>query len=97
MQAEGAHIDIASDGAEGVEKASSKFYDVVLMDMQMPVLDGIEATKQLRAQGYGRPIIALTAHAMEEERRKTFAAGCTDHLTKPVNRQKLISVLARYR
>ena len=97
LQAEGAHIDIASDGAEGVEKASSKFYDVVLMDMQMPVLDGIEATKQLRAQGYGRPIIALTAHAMEEERRKTFAAGCTDHLTKPVNRQKLISVLARYR
>lgn len=97
LVAQGAEVEFAENGLVGIEKAIEKAYDVVLMDMQMPVCGGLEATQKLRQQGYDRPIVALTAHAMEDERRKAFAAGCTDYLTKPINKEKLISVLERYR
>ena len=71
-------------------------FDVVLMDVQMPILDGHEATKKLRQLKYAQPIIALTAHAMKEEREKCFESGFTEFLTKPIQRALLIEILARY-
>ena len=89
----GAHVDVASNGSEGVEKALTGNYDAVLMDIQMPVLDGYQATQQLREQGYETPIIALTAHAMAEERERSLQAGCNDHLSKPVEFNNLVDHL----
>lgn len=88
-------VDIANNGVEGVEMAELNNYDVILMDMQMPVLDGYAATKQLRQDGYTKPIVALTAHAMLEERTKTLESGCDAHLTKPINLRLLIDTIAR--
>lgn len=96
LKNEGAEVDLATDGIQVVERAQSKDYDVVLMDIQMPNLGGLEATAQLRAKGYRRPIIALTAHAMEEERRKALRAGCNDHMSKPLNFRELVRKLTAY-
>ena len=91
-----AKVDIAPDGARGVELALSEDYDVVLMDVQMPVMDGITAVRKLRAAGYSKPIIALTAHAMKEERDRCLRAGYTDFLSKPISREDMIEVLVKY-
>lgn len=89
----GAVIDVANNGEEGVNKALNNEYEVVLMDIQMPYVDGYQATSRLRSAGYKKPIIALTAHALVEEREKCLKTGCTGHLTKPINRQQLIESL----
>lgn len=96
LKSAGAQVEIASDGKEGVQKALAGHFDVVLMDIQMPLLDGYEATSQLRLKGYKTPIIALTAHAMKEQKDRCLRAGCTDHLSKPVDRRKLIAELAKF-
>jgi PAS domain S-box-containing protein len=89
----GAIVEIANNGNEGVDKALNNEYEVVLMDIQMPFKDGYQATSELRSKGYQKPIIALTAHALVEEREKCLRTGCTSHLTKPINRQQLIESL----
>lgn len=84
-------VETANNGEEGVQKALSADYNVVLMDIQMPVLDGYAAFEKLKAAGYNRPIIALTAHALIEEKEKAIKLGFFDYLTKPVNRHSLVS------
>jgi PAS domain S-box-containing protein len=92
----GAAIDIASDGAYGVEMAMSGQYDVVLMDVQMPIMDGITAVRKLRSLGNDLPIIALTAHAMKEERLRCLEAGYTGFLSKPIQRSDLVEALVKF-
>ncbi len=91
-------VESASDGAEAVEMCTRLHFDLVLMDISMPVLDGVGATKQI-SQYLGSnapPIVALTAHAGEDERARFLAAGMVDHLVKPVTSAKLGGVLGRY-
>lgn len=92
----GCKIDIAKNGLLGVEMAQNNDYDIVLMDIQMPEIDGYEATKRLRQNGYAKPIIALTAHALNEERDHALNSGFTDYLTKPILRESLIATLKKY-
>lgn len=89
----GAELDLASDGAQALERARARSYDVILMDLQMPVLDGYGAVRALRASGYGGCIIALTANALVEDRQKSIALGCDDHVAKPISRQRLVDVV----
>ena len=96
LKKRGALVEFASDGEEGVKKALGSLFDVVLMDLQMPILDGYGATKKLRKLGYAQPIIALSAHAMEEERKKTKEAGCNAHITKPLSINLLVKTLSPY-
>ena len=92
LRKKGFEVDMAVDGAEGVEMARRGAYDIVLMDMSLPVIDGWEATRQLRAVPETRdvPVIALTAHAMATDRDKALEAGCDDYDTKPIELQRLL-------
>lgn len=87
----------ANNGREGILKAFDSDFDVILMDIQMPEMDGYEATQRLRQGGYKKPIIALTAYALNEEREKAIRAGFSDYVTKPIQREKLIATLNKYR
>ncbi len=89
----GFEVEIAIDGKQGVEMAQAGTYDLVLMDMSLPEIDGWEATRQLRATGETQnlPIIALTAHAMAGDREKALEAGCNDYDTKPIELPRLLS------
>ena len=100
LEEAGCLMDVASDGAQAVEKVShslEKPYDLILMDIQMPVMDGIEATKAIRALSDPRlaniPIVAMTANAFEEDRQRVLSAGMNGHLGKPINVDKLFSTL----
>jgi two-component system cell cycle response regulator DivK len=88
----GYEVDIAVDGRDGVRKALGGGYDLVLMDMSLPEIDGWEATRRLRADPITRslPIIALTAHAMAGDREKAIEAGCDDYDSKPVEFPRLL-------
>jgi len=88
----GYEVVMATDGQEGVAMASSEKPDLILMDMSLPVIDGWEATRQVKADDATRaiPVIALTAHAMSGEREKCLAAGCDEYDTKPVEFNRLI-------
>lgn len=94
----GHKIDLAENGEVAVEKFVSGQYDLVLMDMQMPVMDGYDATRAIRKWESDQaveatPIIALTAHALKEDTQKSLDAGCTDHLTKPLKKKRLMEVI----
>lgn len=92
----GAIVDIADNGKDGVEKTLDGNYAVILMDIQMPVMDGYQATSLLREKGYDGPIIALTAHALKEERERCLKVGYTEHMTKPIDRKLLIKSVAQF-
>jgi signal transduction histidine kinase/DNA-binding response OmpR family regulator/HPt (histidine-containing phosphotransfer) domain-containing protein len=91
-------IDVAENGAEAVEKVRGKKYDAVLMDMQMPVMDGVAATKKIRSdpQFQTLPIIAMTANVMASDREKCIEAGMNDHIAKPIDPDELFTVLLRW-
>ena len=97
----GATVKVVPDGRQAVEEAlaaeaAGTPYDVILMDMQMPELDGYGATSKLRLSGYARPIVAITAHAMAGDRERCESAGCDGYLTKPVNRAHLVATVAHF-
>ena len=92
LERKGFQVVLAVDGKEGVEMAAAHAPDLVLMDMSLPVLDGWEATRRLKAEPATRhiPVIALTAHAMSGDRERALAAGCDDYDTKPIELPRLL-------
>ena len=97
----GLKLEFAPNGKIAYEKALAAAqrgtpFDLILMDVQMPVMDGFEATLQLRGKGYRGPIIALTANAMDRDRSKCLSAGCNDFVTKPIQMEKLFKAIGRY-
>ncbi|WP_413292918.1 ATP-binding protein [Bdellovibrio sp. HCB185ZH] len=91
----GAIHESAYDGREAVEKALNGDFDIILMDLQMPKMDGHSAARELRQQGYAKPIIALTAHALRGEREKCLAGGFNEYITKPIDKATLLGALNR--
>ncbi|TWT96069.1 Sensory/regulatory protein RpfC [Botrimarina colliarenosi] len=93
----GAEVEMANNGQEGVDAALACDFDAILMDMQMPVMDGYTAASRLREANYGGPIIALTAHAMMGDEQRCLDSGCSDYLTKPIEAPRLMAKLAALR
>lgn len=90
LRRRGFDVIVARDGAEGVEMACRERPDLVLMDLSLPVIDGWEATRQIKAAVSGIPVIALSAHAMAGDGERALAAGCDDYDTKPVDLPRLL-------
>ena len=101
LEKQGASVVEAADGSEAIHRIRQSELvrdelDLIVMDMQMPVMDGYEATRQLRASGFDKPIVALTAHAMRGDRDKCINAGCSEYLTKPLDARKFVNLLATW-
>ena len=95
LESGGACAALVENGRDAVDRALRESYDVVMLDIQMPTMDGYQAVKALRIQGYARPIIALTARALTSERDESFRCGFDVHLTKPIPRKHLFESLRR--
>jgi CheY-like chemotaxis protein len=93
----GFEVLLAEDGARGIEVAQASLPELILMDMDLPVIDGWEATRRLKADAATRaiPVIALTAHALQSDCDRAFAAGCNDFATKPIEFNVLLDKIAR--
>lgn len=97
---QGAEVTLAADGAEGLQATQNKAaagssFHLILLDMQMPVMDGYALARRLRDSGYTRPIVALTAHSEDKERARCIEAGCDDFVTKPLPPEALIEAVLR--
>lgn len=92
----GVTVDIANDGKQAIAKARQYDYDLILMDINMPVMDGRAATRYLRREGYETPIVALTAAVLEEEVKLAMESGMDGFLGKPIVRQQLQETLEKY-
>jgi len=95
LEQAGFTVETAADGAEAVEKAQTGNFEMIFMDIQMPVMDGLEAARQLRRKGITTPIIAVTAHIFDEDRTMCLRAGCDDYISKPFERDTLLETMAR--
>ena len=96
LEAEGAEVDTVEDGALALEAVSKKKYDLIFMDMRMPNMDGLESTRKIRAFGFDRPIIALTANAFDDDRNACFDSGMNDFMTKPVSAEELSEMVRNW-
>ncbi len=96
LEVEGMYVSTACDGKEGLKKALSETFDVILMDMQMPVLDGLSATQALRKKNYSKPIVALTAFSVTDESQRLSEAGFDAILGKPIDIDVLLTTLRSY-
>ena len=98
LKKKGFKVLVAEDGQQGVEMALSELPDLILMDLSLPIMDGWEATKNIKANEKGKniPIIALSAHAMEEHKKSAMEAGCNDYDTKPVDLKRLMSKISQF-
>ncbi len=101
LEKAGLEVDLAENGLIACQKATASEvegnpYELILMDMQMPELDGYEATRRLRQNGWRGPIIALTTHAMVNDCKKCIEAGCDGYFSKPIDRAKFLSMIARH-
>lgn len=98
LKSEGFDLIEAITGEEGVDKAISEHPDLIIMDIQMPGIDGYEATRRIRASPAGEkvPIVALTSYAMTGDRERALAAGCTGYVEKPINPDTIIDEIRRY-
>jgi two-component system, sensor histidine kinase and response regulator len=94
----GIQVTIAANGREGVDRVTAEAFDLVLMDIQMPVMDGLTATKLIRAEERFRrlPILAISAHDLRDDRERSFDAGMNDHLSKPIDSDMLRDFLTRW-
>jgi CheY-like chemotaxis protein len=96
MDKAGLKVTLVENGRLAVDHALSGNYDLVLMDMQMPIMGGLEATKILRDAAFAKPIVTVTANVMKEDVDSYLAAGCTDYLSKPIDRDKFFQMLGKY-
>lgn len=93
LTSSGAHVEFAENGEEAVQKSLKNNYDLVLMDIQMPILDGFGALRKLQQADYKKPVFALTAHAMKEERMRALESGFAEHVPKPINAAQLLEAI----
>ena len=89
-------VEVASDGQEAVEKFKEQEFDLILMDIQMPVMNGFEASEEIRRKNKEVPIIALTAYALKGDRDKCIESGMNDYLAKPYKMQDLYDIIKKY-
>ncbi len=96
LERAGLHVDVSFNGKEAVQMILDNEYDLVIMDMQMPVVDGYEATRKIRKMGNDIPVIALTAHTMQGDEKKSLEAGCNAYLGKPIKQKELLDIVRSY-
>ncbi|RYZ60772.1 MAG: response regulator [Proteobacteria bacterium] len=90
----GAQVDVAENGVVAIARSMSTSYNVIIMDIRMPMMDGYEATRRIRSSGYRGPILALTAHANPGEEERCREAGCSGFYLKPINRAGLLTAVS---